>query len=151
MFVHLHCSFTISVVDRCVSSPCVNNGNCTSFDGGYKCTCSPEYHGTNCEKSKYSDQKRSTAFFIEYKVVLWLAQDTDIENLVHLALYQRVVFKTTHFPYDPTTTASHCGCSSLIPSLRLVRTFFILGDPGAVRRDFRGRKRGIQMLLELAR
>ena len=55
-------------------------------------------------------------------------------NLVHLGLYQRVVFKTTHFPCDPATTESHCGCSSLIPFLRFIRTFFNPGDPGAVSR-----------------
>lgn len=39
------------VVDKCVSSPCSNHGNCTSFTSGYKCTCPPEFQGGNCEIS----------------------------------------------------------------------------------------------------
>ncbi|CAH3047091.1 unnamed protein product [Porites lobata] len=40
------------VVDSCVSSPCYNNGSCTNLDVGYNCTCSVEYSGERCEKSR---------------------------------------------------------------------------------------------------
>ncbi|KAL9959813.1 hypothetical protein ACROYT_G033169 [Oculina patagonica] len=42
-------SINITAADNCASSPCRNSGNCSSFPGGYNCTCPPEFFGDNCE------------------------------------------------------------------------------------------------------
>ena len=38
-----------SVFDACVSSPCGNNGTCTSSNGIYSCNCQVGFTGSQCE------------------------------------------------------------------------------------------------------
>ncbi|KAK0398713.1 hypothetical protein QR680_002721 [Steinernema hermaphroditum] len=42
-------------LDLCFSSPCQNNGTCTSLENDYKCDCPREYTGQNCEQSIFVD------------------------------------------------------------------------------------------------
>ena len=45
--------FNFFVVDNCTSSPCLNQGTCNRYSGGYNCSCPPEYFGDNCETCKF--------------------------------------------------------------------------------------------------
>lgn len=36
-------------INECDQSPCVHNGTCTNFGGGYLCNCVKGYSGKNCE------------------------------------------------------------------------------------------------------
>lgn len=42
-------------VNLCYSNPCVNGGTCYRREGGYACSCSPEFGGENCEISLDKD------------------------------------------------------------------------------------------------
>ncbi|TMS38325.1 hypothetical protein L596_005076 [Steinernema carpocapsae] len=42
-------------LDLCFSNPCQNNGTCVSLEDDYKCECSSEHTGKNCELSVYAD------------------------------------------------------------------------------------------------
>lgn len=35
-------------IPPCFSSPCANNGTCTSTNNFYSCTCAPGYTGQRC-------------------------------------------------------------------------------------------------------
>ena len=39
-------------IDRCISSPCLNGGACTSQFDGFTCTCKPGYRGKRCQEEK---------------------------------------------------------------------------------------------------
>ena len=41
-------------IDDCASHPCKNNGTCTDRVNGFKCTCTPGFHGTQCETGNLS-------------------------------------------------------------------------------------------------
>ena len=43
-----------SVFDACVSSPCGNNGTCTSNNGIYSCSCPGGFTGAQCESGLIS-------------------------------------------------------------------------------------------------
>ena len=43
-----HLSFT----DPCESSPCKNGGKCSSENEEWKCDCTPQYFGLNCENER---------------------------------------------------------------------------------------------------
>ena len=36
--------------DKCVSSPCKNNGTCKNTAGGFTCTCQNGYKGQHCDQ-----------------------------------------------------------------------------------------------------
>ncbi|KAK5644039.1 hypothetical protein RI129_007884 [Pyrocoelia pectoralis] len=44
-----------TLVNHCFSNPCLNNGNCTYNEDGYRCICRKPFYGTNCERQKDSD------------------------------------------------------------------------------------------------
>ena len=41
---------TTASVDPCLSSPCQNNGTCSSSGQSFSCNCTQPYEGDNCEK-----------------------------------------------------------------------------------------------------
>lgn len=41
---------TTASVDPCLSSPCQNNGNCSSSGQSFSCNCTQSFEGDNCEK-----------------------------------------------------------------------------------------------------
>ena len=41
------------VVDNCTSSPCLNQGTCNRYPGGYNCSCQVEFYGDNCKTCKF--------------------------------------------------------------------------------------------------
>jgi len=41
---------TTASVDPCLSSPCQNNGTCSSSGQSFSCSCTQPYEGDNCEK-----------------------------------------------------------------------------------------------------
>lgn len=45
---------SVSDIDECESSPCLNNGICGDLVDGYRCSCLPGYEGTHCELSKHA-------------------------------------------------------------------------------------------------
>jgi hypothetical protein len=49
----------ISANDKCKPQPCKNGGVCKTEGGSYKCECTIEYEGVNCEtlskKGKFSE------------------------------------------------------------------------------------------------
>ena len=48
-FIIFYC-FRIFFKDGCLSSPCLNNGNCkTDYIGNYICSCAKGYFGLNCQ------------------------------------------------------------------------------------------------------
>lgn len=53
--------FIFLALDPCSSDPC-QNGVCNSTAVGYKCTCYPDYSGTNCDKGLYAILAMLTAF-----------------------------------------------------------------------------------------
>lgn len=42
-------------VNLCYSNPCTNGGTCQRREGGYACTCGPDFTGENCEISLDKD------------------------------------------------------------------------------------------------
>ena len=46
--IDTHLSFT----DPCESSPCKNGGKCNSENGEWKCDCTSQYFGLNCENER---------------------------------------------------------------------------------------------------
>ena len=36
-------------VEPCLSSPCLNQGTCTSHQDHYRCVCQPGFTGQDCE------------------------------------------------------------------------------------------------------
>lgn len=40
----------ISEIDHCTSTPCLNNGTCSSRNGTFDCTCSKGWTGRMCEQ-----------------------------------------------------------------------------------------------------
>ena len=36
-------------IEKCLSMPCLNGGQCSDFDDHYKCTCEGGWTGPNCE------------------------------------------------------------------------------------------------------
>ena len=40
-------------INYCAGSPCQNNGNCTSVNGGYICQCIETFTGPNCNEGKF--------------------------------------------------------------------------------------------------
>ena len=42
----------ISFTDPCESSPCKNGGKCNSENGEWKCDCTSQYFGLNCENKR---------------------------------------------------------------------------------------------------
>lgn len=48
-----------SVEKGCSSNPCLNGGDCyqTHYNGSYRCSCSGNYTGLNCESSEYIQYK----------------------------------------------------------------------------------------------
>lgn len=43
----------ISEIDQCTSTPCLNNGTCSSRNGTFDCTCSKGWIGRMCEQGSY--------------------------------------------------------------------------------------------------
>ena len=39
-------------VDYCEPNPCQNNGQCSSNENGFQCSCAATYYGTTCEQRK---------------------------------------------------------------------------------------------------
>jgi hypothetical protein len=39
----------VAVNDSCQINPCLNGATCNVLAGGYTCTCTASYTGTNCE------------------------------------------------------------------------------------------------------
>ena len=37
------------IVDNCLNDPCENGGTCKNYQGTYKCTCTPDYTGPQCD------------------------------------------------------------------------------------------------------
>ena len=48
--------------EPCASTPCLNGGNCTSFTGGYLCSCPTGYSGNNCQQSTSNKTKKNIFF-----------------------------------------------------------------------------------------
>ena len=49
-------SFGINIdLDECQPNPCLNGGTCTDDLNDYKCNCTEEWEGKNCDTSKLID------------------------------------------------------------------------------------------------
>ncbi|CAF4678857.1 unnamed protein product, partial [Rotaria magnacalcarata] len=44
-------------IDECVSNPCMNNGTCHNYNGGFHCQCPTDYYGKRCEYSPADCQR----------------------------------------------------------------------------------------------
>lgn len=49
--------------NECENNPCKNGGTCTNKIGGYSCTCTAEWTGTNCEQGEHFFAKRLRALY----------------------------------------------------------------------------------------
>ena len=38
------------MLDQCKQNPCQNGGTCDNKDGGYSCSCLPQWSGKNCDE-----------------------------------------------------------------------------------------------------
>ncbi|XP_071890555.1 neural-cadherin isoform X2 [Anas platyrhynchos] len=45
------------------TNPCLNGGTCVDTDLGYRCKCSPNFHGPDCQQTKHSFRGRGYAWF----------------------------------------------------------------------------------------
>ena len=52
------CTLTLLFLefDSCAVSPCVH-GSCTDLVGGYNCTCTEGWTGSDCDVGRYHDRK----------------------------------------------------------------------------------------------
>lgn len=64
----------ISEIDHCTSTPCLNNGTCSSRNGTFDCTCSKGWTGRMCEQginSIYTHQGHAyQTLYMYYTVVV---------------------------------------------------------------------------------
>ncbi|XP_015711387.1 neural-cadherin-like [Coturnix japonica] len=47
----------------CSSNPCLNGGTCVDTDLGYRCRCSANFHGPDCQQTKHSFKGHGYAWF----------------------------------------------------------------------------------------
>ena len=47
----VHC-YLFAELNSCLSSPCLNGGQCISRVSGYVCVCTSQFIGTNCQTGK---------------------------------------------------------------------------------------------------
>ena len=47
-------TLVITDTNECQSSPCQNGGTCIDQINSYKCTCTDDWKGTNCETRKFA-------------------------------------------------------------------------------------------------
>uniref|UniRef100_A0A8B9VJF9 Neural-cadherin n=1 Tax=Anas zonorhyncha TaxID=75864 RepID=A0A8B9VJF9_9AVES len=45
------------------TNPCLNGGTCVDTDLGYRCKCSPNFHGPDCQQTKHSFRGHGYAWF----------------------------------------------------------------------------------------
>ena len=52
MFILLCIHSFTTVIDHCVSAPCLNQGKCTNLRNDFSCECELGYRGKRCQEEK---------------------------------------------------------------------------------------------------
>ncbi|XP_063952793.1 uncharacterized protein LOC129255740 isoform X2 [Lytechinus pictus] len=99
----------ITMIDECLSSPCLNGGTCTDEFESFRCHCPNEYEGDLCQNQITTQRPiQTTDSSTSADITTIATQTTDVTDFM------------THDPTSKTTTRSE-PTSTMSPTINVVR------------------------------